>query len=54
MQQKGYVESRAEAANRGAIGLPRRLYRPTAFGVRVIDAWALAARAFAGQLPQEI
>ena len=54
MQQKGYVESRVEAANPGAIGLPRRLYKPTAFGLRVMDAWALAARAFIGHLPQEI
>ncbi len=54
MQQKGYVESRAEAVHPGAIGLPRRLYRPTAFGLRVMDAWALAARAFTDQLPQGI
>ena len=54
MQQKGYLASRVEAANPGAIGLPRRLYQPTALGLRVMHAWALAARAFAGQLPQEV
>jgi PadR family transcriptional regulator len=54
MQQKGYLESHAEAKAEGAIGLPRRLYKPTAFGLRVMAAWALAARAFSGPLPQEI
>jgi DNA-binding PadR family transcriptional regulator len=54
MQEKGYVESRAEPAVAGAIGLPRPLYKTTALGIRVMEAWALAARAFTGQLPQEI
>lgn len=39
MQEKGYVESRGEERKTGAIGLPRRLYRPTGFGLRVLDAW---------------
>ena len=39
MQEKGYVDSRAEERKPGAIGLPRRLYRPTGFGLRVMDAW---------------
>jgi DNA-binding PadR family transcriptional regulator len=39
MQEKGFVESRLEERHAGAIGLPRRLYRATAFGVRVLDAW---------------
>ena len=29
MQEKGYLESRQEPLPEGAIGLPRRLYRPT-------------------------
>ena len=45
MQQKGYVESRTEQRPPGAIGLPRRLYKPTAFGLRVLAAWEAAARA---------
>jgi PadR family transcriptional regulator PadR len=49
MQDKGYVESRTEPLPVGAIGLPRRWYRPTAYGLRVRDAWLLAARAFAEQ-----
>ena len=37
----------------GAIGLPRRLYRPTSFGLRVLEASTLAAMAFANHLTQE-
>jgi DNA-binding PadR family transcriptional regulator len=44
MQGKGYVESWAEKQPPGAIGLPRRLYRPTAYGSRVLEAWETAAR----------
>jgi len=50
MQEKGYVTSRTEPLPPGAIGLPRRLYHPTAFGLRVLDASTLAARAFADRL----
>ena len=50
MQEKGYVTSRTEPQPPGAIGLPRRLYHPTAFGLRVLDASTLAARAFADRL----
>jgi len=39
MEEKGYVESEQEPARPGAIGLPRRLYRPTALGARVLKAW---------------
>jgi DNA-binding PadR family transcriptional regulator len=53
MVEKGFVESHTEPLPPGAIGLPRRLYRPTAFGVRVLNAWALAARAMAGHHPME-
>ena len=45
MQDKGYVESWTESPSPNAIGLPRRLYRPTAYGLRVLEAWAAAARA---------
>jgi DNA-binding PadR family transcriptional regulator len=46
MQDKGYVESWTEERVPGAIGLPRRLYRPTAYALRVLEAWAAAARTF--------
>jgi DNA-binding PadR family transcriptional regulator len=51
MQDKGYVESWTEAPVPGAIGLPRRLYRPTGYGLRVLEAWAAAARAM-NRLPR--
>ena len=49
MQDKGYVESRTEPLPPGAIGLPRRWYRPTEYGLRVLNAWAMAARSFAAE-----
>ena len=36
MQEKGYLESRQEPLPEGAIGLPRRLYRPTGLAMRVL------------------
>jgi len=42
MEEKGYVLSHAEEKPEHA-GLPRRLYRATGFGLRVLDAWSLAA-----------
>jgi PadR family transcriptional regulator PadR len=44
MQEKGYVESWREAQPPGAIGLPRRVYRPTAYGLSVLEALEVAAR----------
>jgi DNA-binding PadR family transcriptional regulator len=52
MQEKGYLESRTEPLPPGAIGLPRRLYRPTGFGIRVLEASTLAALAFANHLAE--
>jgi DNA-binding PadR family transcriptional regulator len=46
MQEKGYLESRQEPLPEGAIGLPRRLYRPTGYALRVLQAWRDAERAF--------
>ena len=40
MEEKGFVESREEE-DATHNGLPRRRYRPTALGLRVLDAWAL-------------
>ena len=39
MEDKGYVASRTESAPDGAGGLPRRLYRATPLGMRVLKAW---------------
>jgi PadR family transcriptional regulator PadR len=48
MEEKGYLDSRQEPLPPGAIGLPRRLYTPTAHAVRVLAAWRGAARIYAG------
>ena len=41
MEAKGFVTSEQEALPDGAIGLPRRRYRPTALGERALRAWGL-------------
>jgi len=41
MEAKGFVTSEQEALPDGAIGLPRRRYRPTALGERALRAWSL-------------
>ena len=51
MQEKGYLESRQEPLPPGAIGLPRRLYRPSGFALRVLNAWRLAEQMLAGAEP---
>lgn len=54
MQEKGYLESRQEPLPEGAIGLPRRLYRPTGFAMRVLAAWKAAEQMYVtGVNPQE-
>jgi DNA-binding PadR family transcriptional regulator len=54
MLEKGYVESRQEPLPTGAIGLPRRLYKPTGHALRVLAAWHAAEAHFATPpLPQE-
>lgn len=47
MVEKGYLESRQEPLPPGAIGLPRRLYRPTGLALRVLAAWRAADSSFA-------
>jgi DNA-binding PadR family transcriptional regulator len=47
MEAKGFVESRQEARAPGAIGLPRRLYTPTPYGLKVRDAYRLLRAALA-------
>jgi PadR family transcriptional regulator, regulatory protein PadR len=44
METKGLVASEQETPDPGAIGLPRRLYRPTALGTRMLRAWATFTR----------
>jgi DNA-binding PadR family transcriptional regulator len=47
MQDKGFVESYQEERPPGAIGLPRRRYRATAYGLKVRDAYRLLREALA-------
>jgi PadR family transcriptional regulator len=44
MEDKGFVTSHLEDAPSKAGGLPRRIYQPTALGLRVLKAWTGAAR----------
>ena len=46
MQEKGYLESRQEPLPPGAIGLPRRLYKPTGFALRALAAWQAAEQIY--------
>lgn len=41
MEAKGFVTSEQEDMPEGAIGLPRRRYRPTGLGERALRAWSL-------------
>ena len=55
MQEKGYLESRQEPRPEGAIGLPRRLYRPTGLAIRILAAWKTAEQIYVtGANPQEV
>ena len=47
MEEKGFVESRQEERSPGAIGLPRRLYTATAYGLKVRDAYRALRAALA-------
>ena len=47
MEAKGFVASRQEDRAPGAIGLPRRHYRATAYGLKVRDAYRLLREALA-------
>jgi len=44
MEDKGYITSWLEEAPPRAGGLPRRLYRPTPLGRRILAAWSELAR----------
>lgn len=41
MEDKGFIESRKEEQRAGAKGLPRRLYKPSALGQRVLTEWEM-------------
>ena len=50
MESKGFIESEQETPNQAAIGLPRRIYRPTALGKRMLRAWVTFTRAVAWEV----
>jgi PadR family transcriptional regulator PadR len=50
MEAKGLVESQQEPVPPGAIGLPRRIYRPTPFGERMLRAWSAFTRDLAWEM----
>jgi DNA-binding PadR family transcriptional regulator len=52
MEAKGFVESEQDDLPAGAIGLPRRIYRPTALGKRVRRAWLAMAKQIAWEVPR--
>jgi len=47
MEAKGFVESWQDERPPGAIGLPRRRYRATDYGLKVHDAYQLLREALA-------
>ena len=44
MEEKGYITSHLEDAPSKAGGLPRRIYKPTPLGRRVLAAWTGGVR----------
>jgi PadR family transcriptional regulator len=50
MEGKGFIESHQEPVPPGGIGLPRRIYRPTAVGERLLRAWTAFARELAWEM----
>ena len=50
MEDKGYISSRLESAPPAEGGLPRRIYEPTAYGRRVLRAYAHVARRLTPEL----
>ena len=54
MVEKGYLDSRQEPLPEGAIGLPRRLYRPTGVAMRILETWKRAEQIYlTGAQPEE-
>lgn len=44
MEEKGYVESEPDPDAADDLVLPRRLYRPTGYGLKVLEAWEVMRR----------
>jgi DNA-binding PadR family transcriptional regulator len=52
MEEKGYITSHRERPPSKAGGLPRRMYQPTALGLRVLTAWTSGASVLIPELAQ--
>jgi len=44
MEEKGYVESEPDPEASDDLVLPRRIYRPSPYGLRVLQAWEVLHR----------
>jgi PadR family transcriptional regulator, regulatory protein PadR len=49
MAEKGYVDSRQVPQEDGS-GMPKRLFRATGYGARVLNAWELASASLAWEV----
>ncbi len=49
MEERGYISSHREEVWPGTRGIPRRLYKPTGLGQRVLAAWETIAERFADE-----
>jgi PadR family transcriptional regulator, regulatory protein PadR len=44
MEEKGYVESQPDPEAADHLVLPRRIYQPSAYGLKVLEAWEAMRR----------
>jgi PadR family transcriptional regulator, regulatory protein PadR len=44
MEEKGYVESEPDPEAADHLVLPRRIYRPSGYGLKVLEAWQAMRR----------
>ena len=51
MEDKGFIESRKQELPLGAAGAPRRIYKPTGHGARVLHVLELATQSLAAETP---
>ena len=52
MEDKGFITSTLDDPPPGAGGMPRRLYRPTALGRRMLGVWSSGAKQLIPELAQ--